>query len=197
MQDHFLNGGSFTQEKKEYKLVERQPHTVPFYERRELHHVRDVIERYTNPDLVLQNTVVQGPGHRKHERHSSLAEIDLLFLYKEDGVLATLEVGAEKEESKPDMFSRKLFYLSKIPRTEQAPLRFDKVVFLEFNGGPSSHIEIRPYTTPLECKIVVGVSCKNEIDKLTRRQVRDAFKELEMKRDIPLNYYAYLLAQQN
>lgn len=176
--------------KSEYSLTERNPNSLQPYELHEIQQVRGVMESFLNPEITFQNLLVKGPGDSRKTKVYTLAEIDLLFL--KDKRLIMVEVGSEKDESKPTMFSRKSYHLTK---AKDKRLHAHSIDFLEFNGGLLNGIEVRKYHDSLNQEspdILVGVGSKENVKKLHYRQVLDAIDELEMNLDVPVNYYGHL-----
>jgi len=150
--------------------------------------VREVLEGYLHPEKIFQNVVVKGPGNTKKTKKFTLAEIDLLLSTDKQSVI--VEVGSEKDEyeSKPDMFSRKFYHLSKA-------IKVDEIAFLEFNGGLIKGIEKRKYKNLSSDSpdIFVGVGSVHYVSNLSYYQLLNKIEELKMKADVPFRYYQRLI----
>jgi hypothetical protein len=168
----------------------RNPTTLPRAEREEIAKVGGVLRRYLDPELSLQNFVVNGPGEKKVKKQS-LAEIDLAF--QVDGMFILVEVGSNKHD-KARTLSKKFYYLSKL---KDRRFDFSETCFLEFNGGNIRGIDVGHYNElkiPDVMDVLIGLGSKETVEELSYRQLEEALERLKMKPDIPITYFERALS---
>lgn len=100
-----------------------QGKSVSESEHEEISNVENALERFITPRFVMCNALVKGPHKQTY------TEIDLLMMHRKRGRNRAIVADVGNHRDKADMFSKKVFYLTKVDG-----VYLHEVCFFEFNG---------------------------------------------------------------